>query len=83
MGPLRSKKKNRTTRVFLSEAVNMRCPPRPRLAEGRPVIGAVRVEGHVLRREPASRAHGRPGETAVPAAALPAKSWERIWSGPG
>ena len=32
------------------------------------VTSAVRVEGHVLRREPASRAHGRPGETAVPAA---------------
>ena len=25
------------------------------------------MEGHVLRKEPASRAHGRPGETAVPA----------------
>ena len=37
---------------------------RPR---GDPVTGAVRVEGHVLRREPASHPHGRPGETAVPA----------------
>ena len=35
---------------------------------GDPATGAVRVEGHVLRREPASRAHGLPGETAVPAA---------------
>ena len=26
------------------------------------------MEGHVLCREPASRARGRPGETAVPAA---------------
>ena len=34
---------------------------------GDPVTGA-RAEGLVLRREPASRAHGRPGETAVPAA---------------
>ena len=33
-----------------------------------PVTGAVLVEGHVLRREPARCAHGRPGETAVPAA---------------
>ena len=32
------------------------------------MTGAVRVEGHVLRREPASRARGRPGETAVPTA---------------
>ena len=38
---------------------------RPR---GDPVTGFVRVEGHVLHREPASRAHGRPGETAVPTA---------------
>ena len=35
------------------------------------VTGAVRVEGHVLRREPASRGHGRPGETAVPALSVP------------
>ena len=32
------------------------------------MTGAVRVESHVLRREPASHPHGRPGETAVPAA---------------
>ena len=35
------------------------------------MTGAVRVEGHVLRREPASRAQGRPGETAVPALSVP------------
>ena len=33
-----------------------------------PVTGAVRVEGHVFRREPASRVRGRPGDTVVPAA---------------
>ena len=32
------------------------------------MIGAVRVEGHVLRKAPTSRARGRRGETAVPAA---------------
>ena len=35
---------------------------------GNAVTGAVLVEGHVLRKEPARCAHGRPGETAVPAA---------------
>ena len=29
------------------------------------MTSAVRVEGHVLRREPASRARGRPGATEV------------------
>ena len=35
------------------------------------MTGAVRVECHVLRREPVSRAHGRPGETAVSALSVP------------
>ena len=38
---------------------------------GNPMTAAVQVEGHVFPREPASRAHRRPGETAVPALGVP------------